>query len=386
MLDQREVDSFRSLKRTAIVLLLLFRLDRPVGSNELAAILDIDRKTASGYLKSLAMRQLITRTHRYDGYILTQGGRQLILGSAPMIVRQDLPAEALQAQALGGEAPKALADGQAQFLDGGAAARGRNSPPPDPEGGEFPPREREIPLSALKESESVENIKFKESPTDSDSSETSGDKEHLDIHKILAATRLLFERSVFEFGLEAVLAETPAEVALGWVAQAYACRAQLRFPVGLIYKSLRGRRLPRAEYLDNPSYYLPGDYLAEIGLREAPPTVEEMAAEPGMDWVEYLMELYPASDWEQNPTGKKPEVAWQSALGQLQMEMPKATFETWVRGVKLITFCQGDFVFGVYNSYARDWLEGRLTSTLTRLLTGIMNRTVGVRFVCPEAI
>src|SRR3972149_146311 len=159
MLDQREVDSFRSLKRTAIVLLLLFRLDRPVGSNELAAILDIDRKTASGYLKSLAMRQLITRTHRYDGYILTQGGRQLILGSAPMIVRQDLPAEALQAQALGGEALKALADGQAQqaqVLDGGAAARGRNSPPPDPEGGEFPPREREIPPSALKESESVE--------------------------------------------------------------------------------------------------------------------------------------------------------------------------------------------------------------------------------------
>ena len=53
MLDQREVDSFRSLKRTAIVLLLLFRLDRPVGSNELAAILDIDRKTASGYLEYL---------------------------------------------------------------------------------------------------------------------------------------------------------------------------------------------------------------------------------------------------------------------------------------------------------------------------------------------
>src|SRR3972149_7382950 len=140
MLDQREVDSFRSLKRTAIVLLLLFRLDRPVGSNELAAILDIDRKTASGYLKSLAMRQLITRTHRDGGYILTQGGRQLILGSAPMIVRQDLPAEALQAQALGGEAPKALADGQAQFLGGGATGRGGKSPPPPPEGGGVSPR------------------------------------------------------------------------------------------------------------------------------------------------------------------------------------------------------------------------------------------------------
>jgi len=30
--------------------------------------------------------------------------------------------------------------------------------------------------------------------------------------------------------------------------------------------------------------------------------------------------------------------------------------------------------------YARDWLEGRLSSTATRLLTGLMNRTVEVRF------
>jgi len=76
----------------------------------------------------------------------------------------------------------------------------------------------------------------------------------------------------------------------------------------------------------------------------------------------------------------KAEQAWQAALGQLQMEMPKATFDTWVRDTELVAYEDGAFVIGVHNPYARDWLEGRLCSTATRLLTGLMNRTVEVRF------
>jgi chromosomal replication initiator protein len=72
--------------------------------------------------------------------------------------------------------------------------------------------------------------------------------------------------------------------------------------------------------------------------------------------------------------------AWQAALGQLQMEMPKASFDTWVREADLIAYEDGEFMIGVPNAYARDWLESRLTSTITRMLTGIMNRTCGVQF------
>ena len=80
-----------------------------------------------------------------------------------------------------------------------------------------------------------------------------------------------------------------------------------------------------------------------------------------------------------------PEQAWQSALGQLQMEMPKASFDTWVRDTRLVSFDAGIVTVGVRNAYARDWLESRLSSTLTRLLMGIMNRDVDVRFVvCDE--
>ena len=77
----------------------------------------------------------------------------------------------------------------------------------------------------------------------------------------------------------------------------------------------------------------------------------------------------------------KAEQAWQAALGQLQMEMPKASFDTWVKGAEFLSYEDGLFVIGVPNTYARDWLEGRLSSTTTRMLTGIMNRTVSVRFV-----
>ena len=79
------------------------------------------------------------------------------------------------------------------------------------------------------------------------------------------------------------------------------------------------------------------------------------------------------------------ERAWQSALGQLQLEMPKATFDTWVRGTHVVSYEDGKFVIGSRNSYARDWLEGRLSSTVNRLLMGMMNRSVEVGFVVAES-
>ena len=72
---------------------------------------------------------------------------------------------------------------------------------------------------------------------------------------------------------------------------------------------------------------------------------------------------------------------WQAALGQLQMEMPRATFETWVRDAELLAYEDRAFVIGVQNAYARDWLEDRLLSTVKRVLTGIVGQTVEVRFV-----
>jgi chromosomal replication initiator protein len=75
------------------------------------------------------------------------------------------------------------------------------------------------------------------------------------------------------------------------------------------------------------------------------------------------------------------EQAWQSVLGQLQMEMPRASFDTWVRDSHLLKIEQGLVTIGVRNAYARDWLENRLQGTAARLLSGMLNRPVDVEFV-----
>ena len=76
--------------------------------------------------------------------------------------------------------------------------------------------------------------------------------------------------------------------------------------------------------------------------------------------------------------------AWQTVLGQLQMEMPRASFDTWVRDTRPISYDDGLLTIGVRNAYARDWLESRLRSTVSRLLIGIMNQAVEVEFVVSQ--
>ncbi len=81
----------------------------------------------------------------------------------------------------------------------------------------------------------------------------------------------------------------------------------------------------------------------------------------------------------------KPEQAWQAVLGQLQMDMPKASFDTWVRNTEIVSYEDNVFIVGVTNAYARDWLESRLSSKIKRLLCGILNRTVSLRFIVWQA-
>lgn len=73
--------------------------------------------------------------------------------------------------------------------------------------------------------------------------------------------------------------------------------------------------------------------------------------------------------------------AWQAALGQLQMEMSKASYDTWVRSAELLSYDDSLFTVGVPNAFARDWLDTRLTATVTQILTSLMESTQTVKFV-----
>lgn len=79
------------------------------------------------------------------------------------------------------------------------------------------------------------------------------------------------------------------------------------------------------------------------------------------------------------------EQAWQSVLAQLQMEMPRASFDTWVRDTRPLRFENGLMTVGVRNAYARDWLESRLSSTVNQMLCRITASNIAVHFVVAQA-
>jgi chromosomal replication initiator protein len=83
------------------------------------------------------------------------------------------------------------------------------------------------------------------------------------------------------------------------------------------------------------------------------------------------------SHQEEDPASR----IWQTALGELQLELTRATFETWLRNSRLVTCEDGVFVIGVANTYARDWLESRLRSVVERVLARLTGQSAQVRFV-----
>ena len=85
-----------------------------------------------------------------------------------------------------------------------------------------------------------------------------------------------------------------------------------------------------------------------------------------------------------NVTSITPEQAWQMTSDQLRLEMPKADFDTWVSSAHFVSFGDGVITVGIPNAYGRDWLASRLTGTVNRLLTGILDQSVEVQFTVME--
>ncbi len=79
------------------------------------------------------------------------------------------------------------------------------------------------------------------------------------------------------------------------------------------------------------------------------------------------------------------EQVWPAALGELQLQMTQATFDTWLRDSRMVKYQDGVLVIGVKSGYAKDWLETRLLPTIKRTLARLTGQTVEVRFiVCGE--
>ena len=82
--------------------------------------------------------------------------------------------------------------------------------------------------------------------------------------------------------------------------------------------------------------------------------------------------------------------AWQMVLSQLHSEMSRSHFETWVESLRPLGYHDRVFHLGAVNPYAREWVESRLKSRITRLLEGMYREpvtlqiTVSNHFYQPE--
>ncbi len=89
------------------------------------------------------------------------------------------------------------------------------------------------------------------------------------------------------------------------------------------------------------------------------------------------------SDPPRKPLGPNAAHVWQAALGELQLQMTKATFDTWVKPTFALSFDaeRSILLVGVRNAYAKQWLENRLYGMIERTLNHVLGHPVEIRFV-----
>jgi chromosomal replication initiator protein len=77
---------------------------------------------------------------------------------------------------------------------------------------------------------------------------------------------------------------------------------------------------------------------------------------------------------------KSAQEIWEAALGELQLQVNKPNYETWLKDTAGISYKDDVFVIGVPNVFIAEWLKSRLHSLIKRTLTGITGKTVAIQF------
>lgn len=364
----KRVQLYRVLwDRWIIVLRILLDLgagSHPVRWRAVADTLLVDKKTAQKYIMGLVRDGHITTAG--DGYMLTQAGMDALLENS----------------------------GGGDFLP----LEGKNP------GENFSPLVVEVvdSESELKQLTTTTTSKLGKNPGENFSP--------LALHVIQHIPDIFSGSELTINGLPPLVID---EILLGWVAYAYDKRTSLNAPVGLIHSKLKRDERPPMEYVKNYVDYLPETFLEVLGLIEfecgyCHTVFETRIALEEHEKAEHPYRCMECNAWfesedaerahydkkhnpdryfekQQAELAVQPDImagkTWARLLAMLKDDMPRASFETWVQDSKAIGLAGGLLTVAVRNSYARDWLESRLQSTVERLLVGILNAQVKVEFV-----
>jgi hypothetical protein len=72
---------------------------------------------------------------------------------------------------------------------------------------------------------------------------------------------------------------------------------------------------------------------------------------------------------------------WAGALAELQLQMARATFDTWLRGSRVIKAGDGCLTIAVRHAHAVDWLQNRLLPVVERTVARLEGRESKITFV-----
>ena len=71
---------------------------------------------------------------------------------------------------------------------------------------------------------------------------------------------------------------------------------------------------------------------------------------------------------------------WTAALGRLQLQVTRPSFDTWLKGTVGLTFEGGELVVGTPTTFSAEWLEKRLHQLVTDAVAAVSLQPVGVTF------
>jgi len=143
-------------------------------------------------------------------------------------------------------------------------------------------------------------------------------------------------------------------------------RRSLSNPVGNIILKLESGEQPPREFLR----------AAEEQIRLRRWTQEQEQAEEGEDL-----------EGQQQPEPKPEDVSvearriWARSLEELKLQMTRATFDTWLKGSKVVEVGNGCLTVAVQQAHAVDWLQNRLLPVIERTVARHADDEVKIAFV-----
>lgn len=77
---------------------------------------------------------------------------------------------------------------------------------------------------------------------------------------------------------------------------------------------------------------------------------------------------------------KSPQDIWEAALGELQTQVSRANYNTWLKDTNGVSYRDKTFVIGAPSTFVAEWLETRLKSLIKKTLTSIIGNPVIIEF------